>query len=316
VTGVAGFIGSQLAERLIRTGSSVIGVDRFADYYPRHIKEANLALLGETPGFELIEADLATYDIGRLLDGVDYVFHLAGQAGVLASWGHNLPIYLRDNVLATQLLLEAACRQPRLKRFIFASSSSIYGNSKDLPLTESTLPQPISPYGVSKLAAEHLCHLYATNHSVPTISLRFFSVYGPRQRPDMAFSRFIRALLDDQQLFVNGNGEQTRDFTFVSDIVDANLAAMTSEARITDGRAYNVGGGCQTSIMRVIQLFEGLTGRRARVQLGPPQPGDPLHTLADCSAARGDLGYEPQVSLEQGLLAQIEWTRQKAGSAA
>jgi nucleoside-diphosphate-sugar epimerase len=314
VTGVAGFIGSQLAERLLGIGCGVVGIDRFADYYPRHIKESNLARLLQMPGFELIEADLATSDIDRLLDGVDYVFHSAGQAGVLTSWGDNFAIYLRDNVLATQLLLEGAFRQRRLKRFIYASSSSIYGNATDLPLTESTLPRPVSPYGVTKLAAEHLCHVYAENHSVPAVSLRYFSVYGPRQRPDMAFSRFLHALLDDQELAVNGDGGQTRDFTFVSDVVDANLAAMTSDAQTTVGRAYNVGGGCRTSITRVIQLLEDLTGLRASVRQGPPQPGDARDTLADCSAAQVDLGFRPRVSLEQGLLAQLEWTRQTAGS--
>jgi nucleoside-diphosphate-sugar epimerase len=311
VTGVAGFIGSHLAERLLATGCSVVGVDRFADYYPRWMKEANLVSLVGTPGFELIEADLATSDVDSLLYQVDYVFHLAGQAGVRTSWGDSFAVYLRDNVLATQSLLEGARRQQRLRRFIYASSSSIYGDAADLPIRESTVPRPVSPYGVTKLAAEHLCQLYASNHSVPTVSLRYFTVYGPRQRPDMAFSRFLRALFDEKGLTLIGDGEQTRDFTFVSDIVDANVAAMTGDVL---GRTYNVGGGCRTSISEVIRLLESLTGRQAAIQLGPGQPGEARHTLADCSAARADLGFEPRVSLESGLVAQIEWLRRTVES--
>jgi nucleoside-diphosphate-sugar epimerase len=288
-------------------GCRVVGVDRFADYYPRGVKEANVSSLVATPGFELIEADLAAADAGAFLHGVDYVFHLAGQAGVRTSWGDSFAVYLRDNVLATQNLLEGARRQRGLRRLVYASSSSVYGDAVDLPLRESTQPRPVSPYGVTKLAGEHLCRLYASNHSVPTVSLRYFTVYGPRQRPDMALSQFLRALLDGRGLTLVGDGEQTRDFTFVSDIVDANVAAMTGDVV---GRTYNVGGGCRTSIAEVVRLLESLTGRRAAVQLGPLQPGDARHTLADCSAARADLGFQPRVSLESGLVAQIEWMRQ------
>jgi nucleoside-diphosphate-sugar epimerase len=214
-------------------------------------------------------------------------------------------------VLATQRLLEGARRQQRLRRFVYASSSSIYGDATELPLRESTQPRPVSPYGVTKLAAEHLCRLYASNHSVPTVSLRYFTVYGPRQRPDMAFSRFLRALFDEERLALIGDGKQTRDFTFVSDIVDANVSAMTGNVL---GRTYNVGGGCRTSITEVIRMLETLTGRRATIEFGPGQPGEARHTLADCSAARADLGFEPRVSLESGLVAQIEWLRRTVES--
>ncbi len=225
VTGAAGFIGSHLAEALVARGHRVIGVDAFVDFSPRSMKEANLRDLRQAPTFQCIEADLRTTDLGTLLTGIDYVFHLAAQAGVRTSWGDGFTAYVEHNVLATQRLLEAA-QQRGVRRVIYASSSSVYGETPTLPAREDSPPLPISPYGVTKLAAEHLCRLYTIGHELPTISLRYFTVYGPRQRPDMAFHKFIHALLRDEPLPVYGDGEQSRDFTYVGDIVAATLAAM------------------------------------------------------------------------------------------
>jgi nucleoside-diphosphate-sugar epimerase len=306
VTGVAGFIGSHIAEALLLQRCRVVGVDVFTDYYPRDRKEANLAGLRTNSDFMLVEADLAVAELVPLLTGVDYVFHQAGEPGVQSSWGENFAAYVRQNVLVTQKLLEAARAVP-LRRFVYASSSSIYGDVPDLPISETTLPRPVSPYGVTKLAAEHLATLYARNFDLPSVSLRYFTVYGPRQRPDMAFHRFIRRSLAGQPLEVNGDGEQTRDFTFVSDIVQANLAAATAGRDTVAGRAYNIGGGSPVSINRVIDTLSELVGTRASVVHRPSQSGDPRHTFADCSAAARDLGYAPCVGLSDGLRAQVDW---------
>lgn len=309
VTGAAGFVGSHLSERLLQVGCQVRGVDRFTDYYPRALKEANLAALSGRPGFSMVEADLAEAELAPLLDGVEYVFHQAGQPGVRASWGDSFRVYTQDNVVATQRLLEALRRHPGVRRVVYASSSSIYGNAPQLPVSEATLPRPISPYGVTKLAAEHLCHLYAANFGVPAVSLRYFTVYGPRQRPDMAFNRFIRALLGGRPLEIHGDGEQTRDFTYVDDIVDANLAAMTADPDRVVGRPYNLGGGSRVSVNQLVALLEELTGRRAEVRHLPAQPGDARDTAADCGAAAADLGFQPRVALREGLRAQVDSLR-------
>ncbi|MFQ6059227.1 MAG: NAD-dependent epimerase/dehydratase family protein [Anaerolineae bacterium] len=303
VTGVAGFIGSHLAERLIAEGHRVVGVDCFTDYYPRPIKERNLAHLRESPKFRFVEADLCTADLAPLLDGVDYLFHQAAQAGVRASWGASFAVYTQNNVLATQKLLEAA-RGSLIQKFIYASSSSVYGDTPDLPMREDSRPHPISPYGVTKLAGEHLCGLYHVNFGLPVLSLRYFTVYGPRQRPDMAFHKFIRAILSDQPITVYGDGEQTRDFTFISDAVEANILAMAYPG---EGEVFNIGGGSQVTVNRVIKLLEEITGRKAIVEYQAAQPGDVRHTLADTSAARERLGFVPRVDLEEGLRAQVAW---------
>ena len=307
VTGCAGFVGSHLAERLLADGHAVTGVDCFTDYYARERKERNLAGLRTHRGFTLVEADLADADLPPLLEGVDRVFHEAGQPGVRASWGRTFDGYCRHNILGTQRLLEAA-RESSLRRFVYASSSSVYGDAPQLPARETTLPRPVSPYGVTKLAAEHLCGLYASNFGVPTVSLRYFTVYGPRQRPDMAFSRFVRALLDGDEIRLNGDGEQTRDFTFVSDIVAANVAA--SEAPLASfGRVYNVGGGSRVTVNHVIGLLEDIVGVRGRIRTLPQPPGDARHTWADCTPVRDELGFSPRYSLEEGLREQVAWAR-------
>lgn len=304
VTGVAGFIGSHLAERLLADGWQVTGVDCFTDYYPRRLKEQNLEPFRRHPRFTFFEADLVTADLSPLVAGVDLLFHQAGQAGVRASWGRNFEVYTQNNILATQRLLETVKGGP-LHRFIFASSSSIYGDVETLPITEETLPHPVSPYGVTKLAAEHLCHLYWANFGVPTVSLRYFTVYGPRQRPDMAFHKFIQAMLRDEPFPLYGDGEQTRDFTFVADVIEANLRAVDAPP----GRVFNISGGSQVTVNQVIATLEELIGRPARINRHGWQAGDQRHTWADASAARQGLGFVPQVNLRDGLAAEVAWLK-------
>lgn len=305
VTGCAGFIGSNISEALIRGGHDVVGIDCFTDYYPRAVKESNLSALRDSQRFEMVEADLLEHDLARLLDGVDVVFHEAAQAGVRASWGQNFRVYTENNVRATQRLLETARAFP-LKRFVYASSSSIYGDAVELPVSETALPQPVSPYGVSKLAAEHLCHLYWVNYGVPTVSLRYFTVYGPRQRPDMGFHKFIRALLAGQEIVIYGDGEQTRDFTFVSDAVAANLACIDADV---SGSVFNIGGGSRVSVNHVLEVLGSVSGRAPLVRYIEDQKGDVRHTYADTSRAREALGFRPSVTIEEGLRAEYEWLR-------
>ena len=303
VTGVAGFIGSHLAEALVACGYHVIGVDAFVDFYPRSMKEANLAHLRHMPAFQFIEADLRTTDLATLLTGVDYVFHLAAQAGVRTSWGEGFTSYVEHNILATQRLLEAA-QQSGVGRVIYASSSSVYGDTPDLPARENSSALPISPYGVTKLAAEYLCRLYTTEHDLPTISLRYFTVYGPRQRPDMAFHKFIRAILRDEPITIYGDGEQSRDFTYVGDIVAANLAAMHHGR---PGTCYNLGGGVRVTVNEVLHMLEQITGKRTRVDYYFRQLGDAAHTAADTTRARAELGFAPTFTLPDGLYMEVNW---------
>lgn len=303
VTGVAGFIGSHLAERLVDEGREVVGVDCFSDYYPRAIKERNLERLRGSDRFSFVEADLSRAELSPLFDGVSHTLHLAAQPGVRASWGQSFAIYTEHNVLATQRLLEAA-KEQGVSRFVFASSSSVYGDTPDLPMHESSPLRPISPYGVTKLAAEHLCRLYQYNFGLATVRLRYFTVYGPRQRPDMAFARFIRAIRDGNAIPVYGDGEQTRDFTFVSDAVQATVAAMENDVA---GQVFNIGGGSRVTVNQAIKLLEDATGKQAIVEHRDAQAGDVRHTLADTSAARQALGFVPKVSLSEGLQAEAAW---------
>jgi nucleoside-diphosphate-sugar epimerase len=305
VTGAAGFVGSHLAERLLSEGWQVTGVDSFTDYYARSAKEQNLATLMGHPGFAFAEADLVTADLHPLVAGKAVVFHQAGQAGVRASWGGQFELYTRDNIMATQRLLEAV-KGSDLHRFVYASSGSIYGDAKALPITEDTIPQPVSPYGVTKLAGEHLCHLYHVNSGIPAVRLRYFTVYGPRQRPDMAFRKFIRAMLHGERIPVYGDGEQTRDFTHVGDVVEANLRAIDAPA----GGVFNVAGGSRVTLNHVIGTLEELVGRPALVDRQERQAGDQRHTWADTSAARETLGYVPQVGLREGLATEVDWIRE------
>ena len=303
ITGAAGFIGSHLSGTLLDRGAEVVGLDCFTDYYPRWLKEANLAHNLGRQGFRFVEARIQDADLGALLDGVTHVFHLAAQAGVRKSWGRDFRIYTDNNVDASQQLLEACVRAP-LHRFVYASSSSLYGDNVMIPMREDALPQPVSPYGVTKLAAEQLCYLYFVNHRVPTTSVRYFTVYGPRQRPDMAFNRFLRAAIDGKPITLYGDGEQTRDFTFVKDAVAATIAAGE---RGVPGRAYNIGGGSRVSVNQVLEIVTRVTGRALDVRREPAQKGDMRDTYADTSLARADLGFAPTVSLEEGIEAEYRW---------
>jgi UDP-glucose 4-epimerase len=303
ITGVAGFIGSTLAEHLVATGARVTGLDCFTDYYPREQKEANLAGLRGQTGFRFVETDIGGADLRALLDGVTHVFHLAAQAGVRKSWGRDFRTYSSNNVDATQILLEACVGRP-LERLVYASSSSVYGDEATIPMREDALPRPVSPYGVTKLAAEQLCYLYHVNYQVPTVSMRYFTVYGPRQRPDMAFRRFLEAARDGRPITLYGDGEQTRDFTFVSDAVRATATAAT---RGVPGRAYNIGGGSRVSVNHVLDIVTRVTGRELAIDREATQKGDMRDTYADTSLARQDLGFAPQVRLEEGLAAQWAW---------
>jgi len=303
VTGAAGFIGSNLSGRLLDGGAEVIGLDCFTDYYPRPIKEANVATLTGRSGFSFVESTIQAADLDRLLDGATHVFHLAAQAGVRKSWGHDFEVYTTNNIEATQVLLEA-CIGKSLHRLVYASSSSVYGDAAAIPVREDALPNPLSPYGVSKLAAEHLCHLYSTNHGVPATSVRYFTVYGPRQRPDMAFNRFLRAAQAGEPIGVFGDGEQTRDFTFVADAVAGTIAAGD---RGRPGRAYNLGGGSRVSVNEVLDIVGRVTGKALQIVRGPAQKGDVRDTYADTTLARADLGFRPTVSLADGLAEEYRW---------
>lgn len=304
VTGAAGFIGSTLTDRLLAEGVRVIGVDAFTDYYDPALKRRNLAGALAHPAFTLLELDLSSADLARLPD-VDVVFHQAAQPGVRTSWGREFSHYAQHNVLATQRLLERY-QKSKLERFVFASSSSVYGDAERFPTSESALPRPFSPYGVTKLAGEHLALLYDRNFGLPVAALRYFTVYGPRQRPDMAFHRFCRAMLAGEPITVYGDGRQSRDFTFVSDAVEANVRAWK---RAAPQGVYNVGGGSQVEVLEAIAILEKHLGVKARVNLEPRPAGDPLRTRADASRLATELGYATTVGISDGLAAQAEWAR-------
>jgi len=303
VTGAAGFIASHLTSALLDRGAEVIGLDCFTDYYPRRVKEENLDVNRHRPGFTFLEARLQEADLPSVLDGVSHVFHLAAQAGVRKSWGQDFRIYTDNNVDASQGLLEACVGRP-LHRFVYASSSSLYGDNVAIPMREDALPQPVSPYGVTKLAAEQLCYLYSVNHGVPATSVRYFTVYGPRQRPDMAFHKFFRASLAGMPIVLYGDGEQTRDFTYVTDAVAGTMAAGDTGV---PGRAYNIGGGSRVTVNQVLAIVERLVGRPLEIRREPAQKGDMRDTYADTTLARADLGFAPAVTLEQGLESEYRW---------
>jgi nucleoside-diphosphate-sugar epimerase len=300
VTGAAGFIGSHLCEHLLDVGDEVRGVDAFTDYYARPRKEDNLSALLARPRFAFVEADLAEMPLAALVDGVDVVYHLAGQPGVRTSWGSAFDSYVRNNISATQRLLEA-CRHRPPGKLVYASSSSVYGDAEAHPTSESTHPRPVSPYGVTKLAGELLCGAYRANFGLPTASLRLFTVYGPRQRPDMAFARLVACALTGRPFSLYGDGAQTRDVTFVKDVVTAMRDAAVSE---WVGVA-NIGGGIRVSMNEVVGMVASLCGPIEVIRTGA-SAGDVRHTSADTTAAAEAFGYEPRTTLEDGLQAMIE----------
>jgi len=302
VTGCAGFIGSHLVDKLLGLGNYVIGMDCFTDYYLRTIKEENIAVALENRNFSFIEEDILELD---QFPNVDIVFHLAAQAGVRASWGRSFEIYTRNNIEATQKLLEFY-KNRKIQKFVFASSSSVYGDA-ELPTKEDSLLKPVSPYGVTKLAGENLCYLYWKNYNLPTISLRYFTVYGPRQRPDMAIHKFIRAILKGEEIVVFGNGMQTRDFTYVDDAVEATMLAAVSKNM---GEVFNVGGGTRISINELIKRLEEIIGIKAKVQNIEKQKGDVINTLSDIIKIN-NLGWTPKISIEEGIEREIAWYKNK-----
>ncbi|MEA3337303.1 MAG: GDP-mannose 4,6-dehydratase [Chloroflexota bacterium] len=319
VTGAAGFIGSNLCDALLADGHQVIGLDSFTDYYDRKVKGANLADALASPRFRFIEADLLQADLPAIFKEVNLVYHLAGQPGVRGSWGQQFEVYARNNILATQRLLESSLEAGGVP-VVYASSSSLYGNLPTMPLQEDMVPAPVSPYGVTKLAAEHLCGLYSAVHGLPTVSLRLFTVYGPRQRPDMAFQRFLTAQRVGQEITIYGDGTQTRDFTYVGDVVRAfRLAAdlFHSGRDSADGRGrrFNIAGGSRASIREVLSLVAQITGQELHVRYLAHQPGDVRDTWADTAQARQHLGFQAQLSLEEGLTRQWQHIRSQVEAA-
>jgi UDP-glucuronate 4-epimerase len=300
VTGAAGFIGSHLAEALAAAGHEVVGLDCFTDYYDPALKEENAA------GLDVRAVDLAHDELD--VAGFDGVFHLAGQPGV-RSFGKVFPLYLERNVLASQRVFEAAARDG--VRVVFASSSSVYGDAERYPTPEETEPAPISPYGVTKLACEHLARAHARSGDLDVVTLRYFTVYGPRQRPDMAFTRLLRALAEGTPFELYGDGSQSRGFTFVGDAVSATIAAME---RAPAGAVYNVGGGSEATMLEAIALAERISGAELDVRLLPAVAGDARRTAADTTRVRDELGWRPQTALEDGLRAQWEWASSRVGA--
>jgi nucleoside-diphosphate-sugar epimerase len=304
VTGCAGFLGSHLCERLIDDGHEVVGVDSFTDFYPRSLKHRNLERLMDESAFSLRELDLTEDSVDGLLDGMSFVYHLAAQPGVRGSFGSGFQHYARHNILATQTLLEEAVRNP-VERFVYASSSSVYGDTSAYPTSESAERCPVSPYGMTKLAMEEIAAVYHRNHGVPVVGLRFFTAYGPRQRPDMAFSRFIAWALAGEPLQVNGDGHQIRDFTYVDDIIDGTIAAANGGGA---GGIYNIGGGHATAVIDIVGVLEELLERPLDVEFRANQRGDARQTCADGEKAARELGFTPMTGLAEGLARQLEWS--------
>jgi nucleoside-diphosphate-sugar epimerase len=302
VTGAAGFIGSHLCQRLLQDGHRVEGIDAFIPYYPHAVKEGNLAAARTHPNFTFRTMDLRSAPLDALVEGVEVIFHLAAMPGLSRSWT-DFDLYESCNVTATQRLIRAVSRCRDLHRFVYASTSSVYGRYAS---GDETLPtRPISPYGVTKLAAENLCRAYAEEQGLPLVVLRYFSVYGPRQRPDMGYHRFVRALLSGEPVTVCGDGLQVRGNTYIDDCVEATVAAAGALA----GETYNVGGGEAVSVWDVVHKLEAIIGRRAVIRREPARPGDQRHTCADTCKLTRHLGWQPRVGLDEGLARQVAWQR-------
>lgn len=311
VTGVAGFIGSHLAEALLEQGAKVVGIDQFNNYYSPQLKQNNIVNLQKHPRFKLIRGNIQELDWQELLQSVDVVYHQAAQAGVRASWGKDFHHYSERNINATQVILEGAKQVKSLKRIVYASSSSVYGNAATMPTPETICPQPVSPYGITKLAGERLCWLYHYNFDVPVTALRYFTVYGPRQRPDMAFHKFFKAAVDGEAISIYGDGQQTRDYTYVSDAVAANLAAGKIPEAV--GEVFNVGGGSRVTLMKLLEIMERVIGHPIKKDYIDRAAGDARHTSADVRKAGEILNYAPQVSLSEGLSREWQWIKDLYG---
>ncbi|MBN2135326.1 MAG: GDP-mannose 4,6-dehydratase [Acidobacteria bacterium] len=308
VTGAAGFLGSTICDRLLSEGKAVKGVDCFSDYYPLERKRKNISEALKNENFEFIEADLVEADLEKILEGIEYIIHLAAQPGVRRSWGEEFEVYIHQNIRLTQKLLEAL-RNKNIKKFVYASSSSVYGETPELPMKEDQFIQPVSPYGVTKLAAENLAFLYYKAFKVPTVSLRLFTVYGPRQRPDMAFNKFMKHILSDKEIEIYGDGEQTRDFTYVEDVVTAFLNAA-HEGK--PGEIYNIGGGNRISLNELLNKLGDIVGKDIKIKHIPAQKGEMTHTYADFNRAARDLNYKPAFNLDQGLKNEWEWIKKES----
>ncbi|PKP35437.1 MAG: UDP-glucose 4-epimerase [Bacteroidetes bacterium HGW-Bacteroidetes-17] len=305
VTGVAGFIGSSVAERLLSEGFSVIGIDSFTNYYSIAQKKSNLNQLQKNKEFSFYELDLVKSDFAKLLTKVEYVFHFAAQPGVRDGFGENFIHYLNSNILATQKLLEAVKNLP-VKKFVFASSSSIYGQYSSKEVSEDAVPQPISLYGSSKHMAENICRIYFANYHVPTIIFRLFTVYGPRQRPDMSFNKFFSSILNNKKVVVFGNGNQTRDFTYINDVVDANILALKSNAV---GEVFNIGSGSSITLKDSLKILQNISGQNFNIEYIPKELGEGEHTLANISKAKTILNYSPKWNLHDGLTEEFHWLK-------
>lgn len=310
VTGCAGFIGSHLTESLLADDWEVVGVDCFNDNYARPQKLRNLERGREWRNFDFVPIDLSRGQLEEFVRDCDTVFHLAAEPGVRSSWGSRFETYTRNNLLATQHLLDSATACPQ-KRFVYASSSSIYGQAEAFPTHEDTIPRPLSPYGVTKLAAEHLCGAYHANYGVAVVTLRYFSVYGPRQRPDMAFTSFCKAAIRGALITVFGDGTQTRDFTYVDDVVAATRLAASKPG--VEGRVYNIGGGSQIALNDALDSIARLAGRRLDIAYVEREHGDVRDTSAGTERARAELGFRPAVAFEEGLARQFAWALPEFG---
>ena len=306
ITGVAGFIGSSLAEKLLKDNFKVIGIDSFTNYYSPHIKEKNIENCLKHSNFSFIHQDLDTLDLSTIFENTEYVFHLSAQPGARASWGKEFTTYVKNNISVTQKILESLKNNTTLKKFIFASSSSVYGNQSSIMNEDTSLTKPVSPYGVTKLASENLVNLYFKNYEIPIISLRYFTAYGPKQRPDMAFTRFFHSIIKDKKLIIFGNGEQTRDFTYVDDVVKATMNAAASDHV---GEILNIGGGSVFSLMQITEFMKEITGKELEIDFKKEQKGDVKHTSADISKSENLINYKSNTDIKYGLTQQYEYIK-------
>jgi UDP-glucuronate 4-epimerase len=301
VTGAAGFIGSHLLQALLERGHDAVGWDAYTSYYDRALKEENAR------GLPVTRLDLA--EDALPLDGFDGVFHLAGQPGV-ASFGEVFPVYVRQNVLASQRLFEEAVTAGA--RVVIASSSSVYGDAETYPTPEDVVPRPISPYGITKLACEQLARAYGSEFGLEVATVRYFTIYGPRQRPDMAFTRMVTCLAEGRSFELYGDGSQSRSFTYVEDAVDATIATME---RAPQGAVYNVGGGTEVSMLEAVETLGRIAGRRLELVRRQRREGDAARTAADTTRIRAELGWEPTTAFEDGLGAQWRWAAARVAAA-